>query len=174
MDAQNSRSRIFISRHLGLGKRMTNRCHGKKDSRILGSGESNHWTSSPASLPNSTPATTKITAQPPLEQLSKMEKIRLRTGEIRERREKKREGSLVAWSCSLSLGRLVSCLCLRGQEWKRLRERFAKESCGAVKSFPLGFPTLLVSTYLWKRWDSLICWCQGSRRRVTQLEQPML
>lgn len=35
MDAQNSRSRIFISGHLGLGKRMTNRCHGKKDYRIL-------------------------------------------------------------------------------------------------------------------------------------------
>ncbi|KAL0391331.1 UNVERIFIED_CONTAM: hypothetical protein Slati_4573900 [Sesamum latifolium] len=51
------------------------------------------------------------------------------------------------------------------REWKRLRERFAKESCGAVKSFPLGFPTLLVSTYLWKRWDSLILRCQGSRRR---------
>ena len=31
-------------------------------------------------------------------------------------------------------------LCLRRQEWKRLRERFAKESCGAVKGFPLGFP----------------------------------
>lgn len=68
----------------------------------------------PASLPNSTPATTKITAQPPLEQLSKMEKIRLRTGEIRERREKKREGSLedllgavhfhlVAWYLETSL-----------------------------------------------------------------------
>lgn len=52
----------------------------------------------PASLPSSTPATTKITAQPPLEgtpapQLSKMEQIRLRTREMRERREKKREGS---------------------------------------------------------------------------------
>ncbi|YP_005090400.1 orf118 (mitochondrion) [Phoenix dactylifera] len=39
----------------------------------------------PASLPSSTPATTKITAQPPLEgtpapQLSKMEQIRLRPG----------------------------------------------------------------------------------------------
>lgn len=34
-------------------------------------------------------------------------------------------------------------LCLRGQEWKRLRERFAKESCGAVKGFPLGFPAPL-------------------------------
>lgn len=47
-----------------------------------------------------------------------------------------------ARGCSLSLGRLVSLkpLCLRRQEWKRLRERFAKESCGAVKGFPLGFP----------------------------------
>lgn len=35
MDAQNSRSRIFLSRHLGLGKQMTNRCHGKKDYRRL-------------------------------------------------------------------------------------------------------------------------------------------
>jgi len=43
---------------------------------------------------------------------------------------------------SLSLGRLVYLkpLCLRRQEWKYLRERFAKESCGAVKGFPLGFP----------------------------------
>ncbi|KAL0290937.1 UNVERIFIED_CONTAM: hypothetical protein Scaly_2653300 [Sesamum calycinum] len=65
----------------------------------------------PASLPNSTPATTKITAQPPLEQLSKMEKIRLRTGGKEERR--------------------------KGKEWKRLRERFAKESCGGEK-FPVG------------------------------------
>ncbi|KAK8714572.1 hypothetical protein V6N13_041926 [Hibiscus sabdariffa] len=34
------------------------------------------------------------------------------------------------------------------QEWKRLRERFAKESCGAVKGFPLGFPASLVLTPL--------------------------
>ncbi|KAL0307672.1 UNVERIFIED_CONTAM: hypothetical protein Scaly_2975600 [Sesamum calycinum] len=57
------------------------------------------------------PATTKITAQPPLEQLSKMEKIRLRTGGKEERR--------------------------KGKEWKRLRERFAKESWRGEK-FPVG------------------------------------
>lgn len=60
---------------------------------------------------------------------------------------------------------ILKPLCLRGQEWKRLRERFAKESCGAVKGFPLGFPTLQVSTYLWKRGGSLILRCQGGRRR---------
>lgn len=42
-------------------------------------------------------------------------------------------------------------LCLRGKEWKRLRERFAKESCGAVKGFPLGFPALQGFTTLGKR-----------------------
>ncbi|KAF7150480.1 hypothetical protein RHSIM_Rhsim02G0175800 [Rhododendron simsii] len=36
------------------------------------------------------------------------------------------------------------------QEWKGLRQRFAKESCGIVKSFLLGFPALLVYNS-WKR-----------------------
>ncbi|KAH0754861.1 hypothetical protein KY290_025131 [Solanum tuberosum] len=57
---------------------------------------------------------------------------------------------------------ILKPLCLRGQEWK---ERFAKESCGAVKGFPLRFPTLQVSTYLWNRGGSLILRCQGGRRR---------
>ncbi|KAK4412045.1 hypothetical protein Salat_2976000 [Sesamum alatum] len=120
----------------------------------------------PASLPNSTPATTKITAQPPLEQLSKMEKIRLRTGGKEERRKGKVSledllGAvhfhLVAWYLETSL------LAGAGVETseRALRERIVWRG----EKFPLGFPTLLVSTYLWKRWDSLILRCQGSRRR---------
>ncbi|KAG5589640.1 hypothetical protein H5410_040154 [Solanum commersonii] len=57
---------------------------------------------------------------------------------------------------------ILKPLCLRGQEWK---ERFAKESCGAVKGFLLRFSTLQVSTYLWNTGGSLILRCQGDRRR---------
>ena len=73
-----------------------------------------------------------------------------------------------ARGCSLELGRLVSLkpLCLRRQEWKRLRERFAKESCGAVKGFPLGFPAPLP-------WSSPNCG-RGEVRWVSTLSRAFL
>ncbi|KAI3673281.1 hypothetical protein L6452_39398 [Arctium lappa] len=50
------------------------------------------------------------------------------------------------------------------EEWKRLRKRFAKESCGAVKGSRWGF-RLSWSPPTCGRGGELILRCQGARRR---------
>ncbi|KAI3805142.1 hypothetical protein L1987_27241 [Smallanthus sonchifolius] len=46
---------------------------------------------------------------------------------------------------------ILKPLRLRGQEWKHLRE-LRERIVWHSEGFLLGFPALLVSTYLWKRW----------------------